>query len=55
VGDRATPGLLRALVAALRREKAVLVRLRPAISGQLAALRDLALGRRLEVLEIAPS
>ncbi len=55
VGDRATPGLLRALVGVLRRESGVLVRLGPALSGQLAALRDLALGRRLEVLEIAAS
>lgn len=55
VGDRATPGLLRALVAVLHRESDVLVRLAPALSGQLAALRDLACGRRLEMLEMVPT
>lgn len=54
VGDRATPGLLRAVVAVMRRESGVLVRLRPALSGQLAALRDLAKGQRVELLRISP-
>ena len=52
VGDRATPGLVRALAAVARREDGVSPRLGPALSGQLAALRDLALGRRLELMPL---
>jgi hypothetical protein len=50
VGDRATPGVLRAVAAIVRRERGVVGRLGPALSGQVAALRDLAKGQRLEVM-----
>jgi GT2 family glycosyltransferase len=47
VGDRATPGLVRGLVALVQRETRVLYALRPSVAGQLAALRDLRRGRRV--------
>ena len=50
VGDRATPGLLRAAAAVVRQEPHIARRLGPSLSGQLAALRDLARGRRVEML-----
>lgn len=52
VGDRATPGLARALAAIVARQQQVAPRLVPALRGQLAALRDLARGQRLDVLEV---
>ena len=52
VGDRATPGLARALAAVARREQGVTGRLGPGLAGQLAALRDLARGRRLDVMTL---
>ena len=53
VGDRATPGVVRGLAAVARREAGVLPRVGPAVSGQVAALRDLARGRRLEMVRIS--
>ena len=52
VGDRATPGLLRGVAAVVRREHEVVPRVAPALSGQVAALRDLARGRRLDLLPV---
>lgn len=51
VGDRATPGLARALVAVGRRQPEVAARLLPSIAGQLAALRDVAQGKRLDMVD----
>ena len=50
VGDRATPGLARAVVALAMGQPEVAHRLGPALGGQLAALRDLARGQRVEMV-----
>ncbi|RZS87400.1 glycosyltransferase involved in cell wall biosynthesis [Motilibacter rhizosphaerae] len=49
VGDRATPGLLRAAAALARRDPATAARLLPSLRGQLAALRDVRRGVRPEM------
>lgn len=49
VGERSTPGLLRAAVAVARGESDVLRRLAPSVSGQAAALADFGRGRRVRM------
>lgn len=51
VGDRATPGFARAIRGLLRGESEVFGRLVPSLSGQLAALRDAATGRHIEMAD----
>jgi GT2 family glycosyltransferase len=50
IGERQTPGLLRFAIAILRGESDVTQRLLPSLSGQLAALTDVAAGRRIRML-----
>jgi cellulose synthase/poly-beta-1,6-N-acetylglucosamine synthase-like glycosyltransferase len=50
VGDKTNPGLVRAAGAALRREPEVLRRMLPSLSGHLAALVDIARGRRVKMV-----
>lgn len=52
IGERATPGLLRAVVAAARRESEVLRLLPPSWSGQLAALGAVARGNRVRMVPL---
>ncbi len=55
VGDRGTPGLLRAGVATVRGERETSRRLGASLAGQLAALRDHARDQRLRFVQVAPS
>jgi glycosyltransferase involved in cell wall biosynthesis len=50
VGERTTPGLLRAAAAATRGERDVLLRLKPSLSGQAAAMLDVLRGRRVHMI-----
>lgn len=52
VGDRETPGLIRAAAALLRREADVLRAVPPSLAGQLEALRDVSRGKRVEMVEL---
>ena len=53
LGDRAIPGLGRALLAVVRREREVVHRLRPALKGQLEALLAVLRGERVEMVAVA--
>lgn len=52
VGDRGAPGLTRAAAGLVRGELGVVRALRPSLAGQLAALRDVARGRRVEMVAV---
>lgn len=54
LGDQASPGVGRALVAAAQRRPEVVRRLVPSLRGQVSALRDLRRGARVEVEPVVP-
>ena len=54
VGDRASPGLVRGVLALVKRDRTTARRLAPSIRGQSAALRDVALRRYVELVPVRP-